>query len=733
MRLLCSILSCALTLSGCVARAQAPERTTTILGEPRGTTLGDGYCYSGGGCTIDTVNGRVPVAQIGGKACLKIGVTGQGGQWTVGIARAGWVRWYLDDYLPDAALRFDVCGAQGGERLTIGFRDSDKDGPGPDVEVAATVPASKYAQVTTDWQTVRVPLKDLVAAAPDLDLDDCIVALVSSEGDARPQTLYLCNIAFVTTSPERTYPPIKIDQVGYLPDMRKVAKVSAPVDEVKVMDLGTGQAVATVKAGKVADNDPASGDNVWEADFSAVTQPGKYRLEAGGLEPSAPFEVREGVYDALFRDAMRFYYLQRCGTELDAAHAGEYARPACHLGDQHAVTRDGKDPRDVTGGWHDAGDCNKYPCWVKLPIFMMLDLYDLRAGSKVLADGVLGIPESGNGVPDILDEAMWELDWMLKMQIREGDRAGAVYDRIDQSAAPGGSAERLQEERRLLPPTNDSTGACAAAWARAARTLAGIPACREAAARYLEAAKLAYARLQADKAPPTHLLAAAACLYDATGEQEYLDTATALFDRVVGSPTNPQDTDRFIWSVYDCPVATLARSQRDGNGLREKGRAMLAAVADRAVQTAQGDGYSVPIWSLGHYCWSSSQIISKMGYYALLANTYAPRAAYVDLGGDCLHYLLGRNAIDTCFPTRYGTHQTEIYHSIYGHSSTAFLPLPPGIIGGGVNQWESAGISAWPAKNYRGDPNNWTLTEPAIYYNAPLVFLSGYFAGAAGA
>ena len=48
--------------------------------------------------------------------------------------------------------------------------------------------------------------------------------------------------------------------------------------------------------------------------------------------------------------------------------------------------------------------------------------------------------------------------------------------------------------------------------------------------------------------------------------------------------------------------------------------------------------------------------------------------------------------------------------------------------GGGVNQMESRGISAWPAKNCRSDPNNWTLTEVAIYYNAPLVFLSGYFA-----
>ena len=707
---------------------QVPERTTPIVGQPEGQRWGDSYTFVGGGCALETDGGAVPVARIGGQSGLRITVTGQGGWWGVGLARAGWVRWYLDDYVPDGVLQFDVRGEKGGERFRIGFKDSDKDGPGPDADVAAMLPITGYGTVTPNWQTIRIPIRDLVAAEPRVDLGDCICVTAANDGDPQPSSFYLKDIRFVTTSPEKPIPPIKVNQVGYLPGMRKIAKISARVDEVQVTDAATGDVVAHVKTRQVADNDPASGDSVWEADFSGLDRPGRYRVVAQGLEPSGPFEIGNGIYDDLFRDAMRFYYLQRCGTNLDEEHAGRWSRPACHLGDAHALTRDGQGPYEVTGGWHDAGDCNKYPCWVKYPLFMMLDLHDLRAKSALLADGRLNIPESGNGVSDVLDEAMWELNWLLKMQVKEGDRAGAVFDRLHQSAAPPGSAERLQEERRLLPPTNESTAACGAAWARAARTLAQIPGCEPAAQRYLAAARLAYQRLQADRGPAEHVLAVAACLNDATGEQGYLDAATALFDQVVGSPDDPERTDRFIWSAYDCGVAVLALSTRDGAGLRAKARSMLCAVADRAVAAGKQDGYSVPLWSPGHYCWSSSEIIAKMGYYALLANTYAPRPEYVQMAADCLHYLLGRNAVGTCFVTRYGTTQTDVFSAVYGGSAGAFQPLPPGVMGGGVNQFESRGISAWPAKNYRSDPNNWTLTEPAIYYNASLVFLSGYFA-----
>ncbi|MCS6831036.1 MAG: glycoside hydrolase family 9 protein, partial [bacterium] len=497
--------------NGCVQgeAVHVPQRVTAITTRLTPPSYSDGYQFAVGGCAVANVNGQVPVVEVDGQPALKVQVTGSGGSWGIGLARRGWVRWYLDDYLPDGVMEFEVKGESGGERLLIGFADSDRDGAGPDTDVNAVVPVGRYVTVSREWQKVRIPIADLIRDARGVELDDCIKVVLFNDGEPQPMTVYLRDIRFATTSPEKQHPPIKVNQLGYLPQMVKVAKISAPVKRFRVVEVGSGRTVYEGDTRLVRENDPVSGDTVVEADFSAVRRPGKYRIEANGLEASPQFEIREGIYDRLFVDATRFYYLQRCGMELSKQFAADFARPACHLGDKQAVTREGTDPRDVTGGWHDAGDHNKYPPWVRYPLFFMLDLYDLKPAA--FTDGQLNIPESGNGVPDILDEAAWELDWLLKMQIREGAQAGAVYDRIHEHAAPRReNVQWLQEERRLLPPTHEATAVCAAVWARAARTFSTIPSLRPKAQRYLEAARLAWKRLITDNAKPEHLLTAAA-------------------------------------------------------------------------------------------------------------------------------------------------------------------------------------------------------------------------------
>lgn len=703
----------------------APERVTPIAVGIKGKSFGDSYVFSGGGCKANSANGKVPIEDGG----LKIEITGNGGYWGVGLARGGWVRWYLDDYGSKGALEFEVRGANGGEAFKIGVADSDTDGPEkPDKDCAGTVAIAKYATVTKEWQKVRIPIADLTAAEKSLNLADCIKVMVTNEGDPAPLTVFLKDVRFASRSPETPAPPIKLNELGYRPEMRKVAKVTREIKAFKIVETGASKTVFEGVASKFAEHDKASGDNIWDCDFSSVKAPGKYRFEADGLAPEC-FEIRDDLYDKLYVDLARFYYLQRCGCALDEKHAGApWKREACHVGDTKALTRDGKETRDVSGGWHDAGDCNKYPPWIRFPVFMMLDLYDIRG--TAITDGQLNLPESNNGIPDLLDEVQWELDWLLKMQITEGAQAGAVYDRIHQSAAPGGQkAARIQEERRLLPPTNDATAISAACWARCAKTFDAIPSRKEVAKRYLAAASLALKRIETDKADAKLLLTAAAPLYDATGDAAYLKLAKESFEKIVGPlKDDQQKSEQFMWASYDCSVATLACSQREGEGLRDQARALLKCTADRAVESGLKDGYNVPLWNTDHYCWSSSQNICKMGYYALMANRYAPRAEYVRMGEDNLHYMLGRNALAMCLVSGYGARSTQVYHSIYGGSAPAFQPLPPGVVGGGVNQWESRGISAWPAKNYKSDPNNWTLTEPAIYYNAPILFLAGYFA-----
>ncbi|MCZ7644529.1 MAG: glycoside hydrolase family 9 protein [Planctomycetota bacterium] len=709
-------------LAGCGEEPAAPERVTAIVDKLQGDSFGDGYVFASG-CKLATKNGRIPVED----GALKFSVEGAGGHWGAGLARKGWVRFYLDDYGPTGVLEFQVRGAAGGERFRIGVGDSDVDGAGPDKDLGGSVPIAKYAQVTKDWQTVRIPIKDLKEAEQDLDLADGMKVILANDGEPAPGTFFLKGIRFVSHSPENTYLPVKVNQLGYRAAGPKVAKVTRALAAFKLVDVKSGASVFEGDAKQVAERDKASGDSVWDCDFSAFKTPGTYRLEAEGIPGSEPFAIRDDLFDKLFYDSARFYYLQRCGCELPEKFAGAWKREACHLGDTRAVTREGKDPRDVSGGWHDAGDCNKYPPWVRFPIFMLLDLYDLRR--EAFTDKQLNLSESGDGVPDLIDLAQWELDWLLKMQFAGGPQAGAVYDRIHESAAPKAQHARLQEERRLLPPTAEATAVCAASWARGARTLRAFPTRKEAAAKYLAAADLAFQRLAADKAEPRLMLTAAASLYETTGEAKYLPALKDAFGRCYGELKTDHDrSEKFMWAAYDCSVIQLACSERESDGLREPARAWLKATADRALAAARQDAYHVPLWNLDHYCWSSSQNIGKMGYYALMTNRFAPNEAYARMAEDGLHYLLGRNALALSLVSGYGRRFTDVYHTIYGGSATAWQPLPPGIIGGGVNQWESRGISAWPAKHYRSDPNNWTLTEPAIYYNAPLVFLSGYFA-----
>lgn len=177
-----------------------------------------------------------------------------------------------------------------------------------------------------------------------------------------------------------------------------------------------------------------SGNKVWHFDFSAFTTQGSYYVyDPTNNTRSYPFTIHNQVYDTLFIKAQRFYYHQRCGIAKLATFAGsDYADMACHLGsNQDLNCRAAWDvnnvalEKDMSGGWHDAGDYNKYVTYASRALEYLLTAYEQNPA--VFGDNN-NIPESGNGVPDIIDEIKWELDWLLKMQeTAVGSNQGAVY------------------------------------------------------------------------------------------------------------------------------------------------------------------------------------------------------------------------------------------------------------------------------------------------------------------
>ena len=221
---------------------------------------------------------------------------------------------------------------------------------------------------------------------------------------------------------------IKMDYFGYRPNDTKIAIFTVnpgSMVEIRALDDAVVSTIPT-NGGSIqfkGNDTTRSGDSVWWVDFSGFTT-GDYRLYSPALgAQSYDFKVTDNVYNDVVNAALKTFYYQRCNTSKETVYAGNWADPqACHLSDLATGPAAGHTDHgtlDLSGGWHDAGDYNKY-VWgaVSSAILTMLQAFEDNPG--VFKDNDLNIPESGNGIPDILDEIKWELDWLLKMQLSDG-------------------------------------------------------------------------------------------------------------------------------------------------------------------------------------------------------------------------------------------------------------------------------------------------------------------------
>jgi len=302
----------------------------------------------------------------------------------------------------------------------------------------------------------------------------------------------------------KTLPKVRVNQVGYLSGLAKIATVAT--SEAGPLEWQLVDASGKVRAsGKTRPfgEDRSSGDRVQQIDFSSVTTPGKGLKLRVGHDESFPFEIGDGVYRRLKYDALAFFYLQRSGIEIKMPYAGSpaYERPAGHPGDKSvpcAPTAKCNYSLDVSGGWYDAGDHGKYVVNSGISVWSLqnqletLSRFGTTAGD--FGDGKMNVPEAGNGRPDLLDEARYNLEFMLKMQVPEGQpHAGMAHQRIhgekwsDLPTMPDKDTIR----RFLRPVSTAATYDLAATAAQGARLWQKLdPAF---AARCLKAAETAFA------------------------------------------------------------------------------------------------------------------------------------------------------------------------------------------------------------------------------------------------
>lgn len=272
---------------------------------------------------------------------------------------------------------------------------------------------------------------------PFLALGLC-VALVGGCSHQTEQQVNSANTQQLINNPVSHF--IVVDQFGYLPEAEKIAIVRSPqqgfdaqqnytpASQYKLLNVATNELVFTAKASAWQGGATAamSGDQVWWIDFSQVTEPGRYALiDTKNNLRSPSFTIAEDVYKPVLKQAVRTFYYQRAGFSKQQPYAEKgWEDGASHLKpgqDTQARLFTDKNnaatERDLSGGWFDAGDYNKYTNWHADYLVGLLHAYSENPAAW---GDDFNIPESGNGIADIIDEVKWGFDWLQKMQNSDG-------------------------------------------------------------------------------------------------------------------------------------------------------------------------------------------------------------------------------------------------------------------------------------------------------------------------
>ncbi|MDZ5696826.1 glycoside hydrolase family 9 protein [Chelativorans sp. M5D2P16] len=579
------------------------------------------------------------------------------------------------------------------------------------------------------------------------------------------------------------HPRLGVNQLGYLPDGPKRATfltgAERPLPWRIVDDQGnevaSGQSVP-------AGIDPTARANTHVLDFTDLSEPGTYRIEAGGSR-SHPFSIEAGLYRDLARDAVNYFYPVRSGIAIDGAIAGAaYARPAGHV----AAPADGlpnKGDRavpclspeeadaaygapwtcaytlDVTGGWYDAGDHGKYVVNGGISVAQLMGAYERTlyvdgASAALFADDTLAIPEGGNGVPDILDEARWELEFLLKMQVPEGEPlAGMAHHKLHDTAWTG--LPMLPHEdpmpRKLHRPSTAATLNLAAAAAQGARLFKTFdPAF---AGRLLAAAERAWqaARDHPSLHAPASDDTGGGAYGDADVSDEFYWAAAELFittadaryrGHLAASPYFQGEVFRdtgFDWAnvaaLGRLSLATVPNTLPVEDIAAFRGSVIAAARRYVTLQDARAFGQIYAPHD-GKYGWGSNHSMAQIGIIVARAYDFSRDPRFRRAALEAADYLLGRNALANSFITGYGSAYSENQHSRwFAHQLDATLPHPPkGALAGGPNVWLQDAVAAGrragcaPQLCYVDDIESWSTNEITINWNAALAQFAAFLA-----
>lgn len=541
----------------------------------------------------------------------------------------------------------------------------------------------------------------------------------------------------MTPTGEQSAQLIKINQIGYLPTDDKIAVV--PATSATSFDIIDAASNNVVMSGQLsnASNWDLAGELVKTADFSSLTKAGEYKLRVPGFADSATINIESDSYLGVHDGALKAYYFNRASTELASQYAGKWNRPSGHADTNvkvHSSAASVQRPEGTTisapKGWYDAGDYNKYIVNSGISTYTLLAAYEHFSDFYTARN--ISIPESGNAVPDILDEVKWNLDWMAAMQ---DPNDGGVYHKLTTLNFSGSVMPHQATDQRFV--VKKGTGAAlnfAAVMATASRIYANFPEYVDNANAYKSAAITAWqwalANPDVEFKNPSGVSTgeygdsdfngeftwAAAELFLLTNETGYLDA----YKRYFAQPTVPgwQDTSTlgYISLLFNGKTALS-----DSDYTLAKNR--FLALADNFVTQHNDSVYAVAM-ERNDFVWGSNSVALNKAMILMQSYQLTDEIMYRKAATGLVDYVLGKNPTDYSFVTGFGVKTPQDIHHRQSHADDVTTPVP-GFVAGGPQPGQQDNCS-YPselsAKSYLDDWCSYSTNEVTINWNAPLVY-----------
>ncbi|MCF8378673.1 MAG: glycoside hydrolase family 9 protein [Bacteroidales bacterium] len=523
---------------------------------------------------------------------------------------------------------------------------------------------------------------------------------------------------------------IRINQLGYYPSANKFAVVV-------FTDASTFEVINTADSSVEYSGNLGpkiywsnAGDSVKLCDFSTLTKTGTYQIRIQGFGESYPFEISNTVMRKPAYASLKSFYYQRASYELTHDYAGLWARAAGHPDTNCQMhTSSGKTgSMSSPGGWYDAGDFGKYVVNAGISVATLLSFYENFG--DFFEDSILSIPESGNGINDLLDEVKYELDWLKTMQ----DEDGGVFVKLTTLNFTGFIMPAAATGvRYVIGKSTASTLDFAAMMAMAGRIYKDYDT--DYAADCILRAKNAWSWAKSNPAiyfknpsdvstgeygdgnVTDEFIWAAAELFISTDEAEYKtyleSKSTAL--RYLSAPGWPNVQ----------PLASLSLATQE-NGLSESLKTTIKnsiiTTSDNWLSQINVSPCRIPNFSFN---WGSNSGIANNGVGLLYAYLLTKDIKYIKGAAECADYILGKNATGFSFVSSYGYKTPMNFHHRASGADGIIQPVP-GFVAGGPNggkQDNSFYPFDAPAKCYVDVEGSYASNEVCINWNSPLTAL----------